>query len=185
MPVPDSLFGYLDYYFRRGRLVKKLQAQEKTRAQQIMELEKAVFAEAAAPGADQKPETLGKRGGGGYSAVTFAAMDALRNDTGEELAISVPNQGTVDGIEADEVVEVVCRIGRNGATPIPVGPIPLAFRGLVQAVKAYEVLTVEAAMTHDRRLLKQALLNHPLVGDAEVIDPMLDELIAAHGLWKE
>lgn len=177
--------GYLDYYFRRGRLVKKLQAQEKTRAQQIMELEKAVFAEAAAPGADQKPETLGKRGGGGYSAVTFAAMDALRNDTGEELAISVPNQGTVDGIEADEVVEVVCRIGRNGATPIPVGPIPLAFRGLVQAVKAYEVLTVEAAMTHDRRLLKQALLNHPLVGDAEVIDPMLDELIAAHGLWKE
>jgi len=56
---------------------------------------------------------------------------------------------------------------------------------LVQAVKAYEVLTVEAAMTHDRRLLKQALLNHPLVGDAEIIDPMLDELIAAHGLWKE
>jgi 6-phospho-beta-glucosidase len=52
-------------------------------------------------------------------------------------------------------------------------------------VKAYEVLTIEAAMTHDRRLLKQALLNHPLVGDAEIIDPMLDELIAAHGLWKE
>ena len=177
--------GYLDYYFRRGRLLRKLQAQEKTRAQQIMELEKAVFAEAAAPGADQKPETLRKRGGGGYSAVTFAAMDAIHNDTGEELAVSVPNQGMVDGIAADEVVEVVCRIGRKGATPIPVGPIPPAFRGLVHAVKAYEVLTVEAAMTHDRRLLKQALLNHPLVGDAEVIDPMLDELIAAHGLWKE
>jgi len=177
--------GYLDYYFRRGMLVRKLQAQEKTRAQQIMDLEKAVFAEAAAPGADQKPETLRKRGGGGYSAVTFAAMDAVYNDTGEELAISVPNQGTVDGIEADEVVEVVCRIGRKGAAPIRVGPIPLAFRGLVHAVKAYEVLTVEAAMKHDRRLLKQALLNHPLVGDAEVIDPMLDEMLAAHGLWKD
>jgi len=112
-------------------------------------------------------------------------MDAIHNDTGEELATSVPNQGTVDGIEADEVVEVVCRIGRKGAAPIPVGPIPLAFRGLVHAVKAYEVLTVEAAMKHDRRLLKQALLNHPLVGDAEVIDPMLDEMLAAHGLWKE
>ncbi len=176
--------GYLDYYFRRGRLVRKLQAQDKTRAQQIMDLEKAVFAEAAVPGADQKPETLCKRGGGGYSAVTFAAMDALYNDTGEELAISVPNQGAVDGIEAEDVVEVVCRIGRKGATPIRVGPIPLAFRGLVHAVKAYEVLTVEAAMKRDRRLLKQALLNHPLVGDAEVIDPMLDEMIAAHGLWK-
>jgi 6-phospho-beta-glucosidase len=175
--------GYLDYYFRRGRLVRKLQAQEMTRAQQIMELEKAVFAEASAPGADMKPETLSKRGGGGYSAVTFAAMDAIVNDTGAELAISVPNRGTVDGIEADEVVEVVCRIGRNGPTPIPVGPIPLAFRGLVQAVKAYEVLTVEAAMQRDRRLLKLALLNHPLVGDAEIIDPLLDEMLAAHQVW--
>jgi 6-phospho-beta-glucosidase len=176
--------GYLDYYFRRGRLVRKLQAQEQTRAQQILELEKAVFAEAAAPGADTKPETLTKRGGGGYSAVTFAVMDAIQNDTGAEVALSVPNQGAVDGIGPEEVVEIVCRLGRHGATPIPVGAIPLAFRGLVHAVKAYEVLTIEAAMTHDRRLLKQALLNHPLVGDAEVIDPLLDEMIAAHRLWQ-
>jgi alpha-galactosidase/6-phospho-beta-glucosidase family protein len=32
--------------------------------------------------------------------------------------------------------------------------------------------------------LKLALLNHPLVGDSEIIHPMLDKLIAAHGLWK-
>jgi len=56
-------------------------------------------------------------------------------------------------------------------------------RHWVQAVKAYEVLTVEAAMTRDRRLLKQALLNHPLVGDAEIIDPLLDEMLAAHRIW--
>jgi 6-phospho-beta-glucosidase len=150
-----------------------------------MEIEKAVFAEAAAPGADRKPESLSQRGGGGYSAVTFAAMTAIHNDTAEELAVSVPNRGAVDGIAPEEVVEVVCRIGRNGATPIPVGPIPPAFRGLVQAVKAYEVLTVEAAMTRDRRLLKLALLNHPLVGDADIIDPLLDEMLAAHHLWRK
>lgn len=174
--------GYLDYYFHRGQMVRNLQAQEQTRAQQIMEIEKTVFDEAAAPGADRKPAALGARGGGGYSTVTFAAMDAILHDTDAELAVSVPNRGTVDGIGSGEVVEVVCRIGRNGATPIPVGPIPLAFRGLVQAVKAYEVLTVEAAMTRDRRLLKMALLNHPLVGDTDIIDPLLDEMLAAHHL---
>lgn len=177
--------GYLDYYFHRGQMVRKLQAQEKTRAQQIMEIEKKVFDEASAPGADQKPAALGARGGGGYSTVTFAAMDAIVHNTGTELAVSVPNRGTVDGIGNEEVVEVVCRIGRKGAIPIPVGQIPLAFRGLVQAVKAYEVLTVEASMNRDRRLLKLALLNHPLVGDVDIIDPLLDEMLAAHQLdWQ-
>ena len=172
--------GYLDYYFHRGQMVRKLQAQEKTRAQQIMEIEKAVFDEASAPGAENKPAALASRGGGGYSTVTFAAMDAIHNDTNAELAASVPNRGAVDGIGPEEVVEVVCRIGRHGPVPVPVGPIPLAFRGLVQAVKAYEVLTIEAAMTRDRRLLKQALLNHPLVGDIDIINPLLDEMLVAH-----
>jgi 6-phospho-beta-glucosidase len=174
--------SYLNYYFHRAHMVKKLKAQEKTRAQQILEIEKAVFAEAAGPGADRKSEAVAKRGGGGYSAITFSVMAAIHNNTGEELAISVPNRGAVDGIRPEEVVEVVCRVGRQGAAPLPVGPIPTAFRGLVLAVKAYEVLTVEAAITKDRRLLKQALLNHPLVGDVDVIDPLLDEMIAAHGL---
>jgi 6-phospho-beta-glucosidase len=108
-------------------------------------------------------------------------MTAIHQDTGEALAVSVPNGGAVEGLRPEEVAEIVCRVGREGATPIPVGPIPAAFRGLVQAVKAYENLTVEAAVTQDRRLLKLALLNHPLVGDAEIIDPLLDEMIAAHG----
>jgi len=177
--IPISNLGY---YFHRAHLVQKLQAQELTRAQQIMDIEKAVFAEAAAPGADSKPEALSKRGGGGYSAITFAVMAAIYHDTNEELAISVPNRGTVEGFYPEEVAEIVCRVGREGATPMPVGPIPLAYRGLIQAVKAYEVLTVEAAITKDRRLLKQALLNHPLVGDLDVAELLLDEMLAAHGL---
>ena len=174
--------SYLNYYYHRAHMVRKLQAQDRTRAQQIMEIEKDVFAEAAAPGTTRKPEAVNKRGGGGYSAITFAVMTAIHKDTGEDLAVSVPNRGAVDGLRPEEVVEVVCRVGRQGAAPIPVGPIPPAFRGLIQAVKAYEVLTVEAAITKSRRLLKQALLNHPLVGDADVIDPLLDEMLAAHGM---
>lgn len=174
--------GYLNYYFRRAHMVEKLKAQDKTRAQQIMEIEQTVFAEAAAPDANRKPEALNKRGGGGYSSITFDVMAAIHNNTGAELAISVPNRGAVEGLPPDEVAEVVCRIERQGATPLPAGPIPPAFRGLVLAVKAFEVLTVEAAITGERRLLKQALLNHPLVGDVDIIDPLLDEMIAAHGL---
>ena len=62
------------------------------------------------------------------------------------------------------------------------GEIPLAYRGLVQAVKAHESLTVRAAVTRSRDVALQALLAHPLVGDIDVAEPMLDEMLAAHGL---
>ena len=70
----------------------------------------------------------------------------------------------------------------KGATALPVGEIPLAYRGLVQAVKTHETLTVQAAMTRSRDIALQALLAHPLVGDLDVAAPMLDELLNAHGL---
>ena len=60
--------------------------------------------------------------------------------------------------------------------------MPLAFRGLVQAVKAYETLAVEAAVTRSRRATILALLNHPLVGDLDVAEPLADEMFRAHGL---
>jgi len=73
-------------------------------------------------------------------------------------------------------------VGKGGPQPIRVGPMPASFRGLVQAVKAYESLTVQAAVQRSRRLALQALLNHPLVGDMDVAEPLLSELEAAHKL---
>jgi 6-phospho-beta-glucosidase len=33
-----------------------------------------------------------------------------------------------------------------------------------------------------RTLAVQALVNHPLVGDIDIIEPLVDEMLAAHGL---
>jgi 6-phospho-beta-glucosidase len=52
----------------------------------------------------------------------------------------------------------------------------------MQALKAYETLTVEAAVRRDKRLAKLALLNHPLVGDVDTIEPMVEEMLQAHGM---
>ena len=174
--------SYVNYYYRRRERVAHAREAPRTRAQIIMEIQEQVLAEAAREDCRSKPEALKKRGGGGYSYVTFAAMDAIHNDTGAEIACSVPNRGTIEQIDDAASVEVVCTVGRNGPEPIPVGPIPLAFRGLVLAVKAYETLSVEAAVTRSRKLALQALLNHPLVGDLDVAEPLLDEMLRAHGL---
>ena len=109
---------------------------------------------------------------GGFTAVAAMANTDPVTD----------NQGAVECIPDDDAVEVVCRVDAHGAAPLPVGPIPLTFRGLVQAVKAYETLTVAAAVSRRRDLAVQALANHPLVGDLDVIEPLVDEMLAAHDL---
>ncbi len=174
--------GYLSYYLFRRQTLETARTAGQTRAQQIMRIEEEVFAEARSPAATGKPAALAKRGGGGYSNITLGFLRAIVHDSGDELACTVRNGEAVDGIEPDAGVEVVCRTGANGPAPLPVGPIPLAFRGLVQAVKAYETLTVAAAVQQSRALAIQALVNHPLAGDLDVIEPLVDEMLQAHGL---
>jgi 6-phospho-beta-glucosidase len=174
--------SYVNYYVRRSRRFREVTGQPLTRAKQIEEIEREVFAEAADPRSASKPAALRKRGGGGYAGITFSVMEAVLHDTGAELAANVPNRGAVEGIDDEAVVEVVCRVDAGGATPLPVGPVPLAFRGLVHSIKAYETLTVAAAVERRRDLAVLALMNHPLAGDLDVIEPLIDEMAAAHGI---
>ncbi len=174
--------AYVNYYLKRLQTVEEALSRTKTRGEEIIDIEQQVFAEARDECTVTKPEALARRGGGGYANVTFRFMQAIAFDLGDELVCSVPNQDTVEGIEMRAAVEVVCKVDRSGPHPLPVGPIPLAYRGLVQAVKAYETLTVEAAVTRSRDLAIQALINNPLVVDLSLAETLVDELLLAHGL---
>ncbi|HWI64518.1 MAG TPA: 6-phospho-beta-glucosidase, partial [Symbiobacteriaceae bacterium] len=60
------------------------------------------------------------------------------------------------------------------------GEVPGAVRGIISAVKNYEQLAVEAAVTGDRRTALLALLAHPLVREYEIARPLLDDLLEAN-----
>ncbi len=178
--IPVEKYG--DLYFHRRAELAELQAAARTRAQTVMAIEAEVLAEAADPAIHAKPPALIRRGGEGYSGVTFDTLDAIRNDRGTKIVMSTLNKGAIAGLPDDVAVETLCRVDAHGAAALPMGEIPLAYRGLVQAVKAHESLTVQAAVTRSRDIALQALLAHPLVGDLDVAEPMLDELLDAHGL---
>ena len=55
------------------------------------------------------------------------------------------------------------RIDRSGATPIPTAPLAPEMLGLVQHVKAYEPLAIEAAMSGEDAIALRALVANPLV----------------------
>jgi 6-phospho-beta-glucosidase len=56
--------------------------------------------------------------------------------------------------------------------------MPVSVRGLVQAVKAYEELTVEAAVTGNREAALAALMVNPLLGSYAKASTFLNRMLA-------
>jgi 6-phospho-beta-glucosidase len=110
-------------------------------------------------------------------------MEAVYHNRGDRQVVQVLNQGAVDDIPADASMELPCIVDRLGPHPIRMGPLPLAIRGLVQSVKAYESLTVQAAMEGSRQVAMQALMTHPLVPSWDVAKLLLNELFEANKPW--
>jgi 6-phospho-beta-glucosidase len=126
--------------------------------------------------------------GEGYGGV---ALDILTAATGHpsELVVNVPNEGAIPGMRDDDVVEVACRCDDRGIRPIPLDAIPEDQLLLMQAVKRYELLTVEAVTTRSRALAVEALLVHPLIGSYSLarglVTAYLEEHRAYVGEWND
>lgn len=71
-------------------------------------------------------------------------------------------------------------VKKSGITPISADPLPPSCFGLISAVKAYELLTVEAAVHGDRNAAYQALLVHPIGPKADKVQKVLDDMLETH-----
>jgi 6-phospho-beta-glucosidase len=170
---------YLRYFYLTSDVVAK-QATEKSRAREVMEIEAGLLEMYADPALDVKPKLLEQRGGAFYSEAAAMLVESLYTDRGDVQVVNVRNAGAIPNMDDDAVVEVACRIDREGAHPLPVEPLPPEWLGLVEAVKAFERLTVRAAVEGDRDLALKALIAHPLVADYRLAKPLLEELLTAN-----
>jgi 6-phospho-beta-glucosidase len=170
---------YLRYYYRTSAVLAEQKSQQ-TRAEEVMEIERATLAKYADHALVERPPELSQRGGAWYNTAAVNFIRAVTRDSGQRQVPNVLNNGTLPGLPDDATVEVPCVVGASGAVPIGVTPPPEHASGLMEAVKAYERLTIDAALTGSRRTALQALMAHPLVRDHDVAAPLLDELLAAH-----
>jgi 6-phospho-beta-glucosidase len=86
------------------------------------------------------------------------------------------NGETLAGLAADDVIEVPAHVGVDGPVALPQAPLAPELLGLVQHVAAYERLTVRAAISRDPVDARKALLAHPLIGQLELVDGLLERL---------
>jgi 6-phospho-beta-glucosidase len=169
---------YLRYYYRTREMLER-QAQGTTRAEEVMRIERDLLELYRDPELAEKPPLLERRGGAFYSEAAAQLVASLASGTGDAQVVNVRNTGAIPNLADDDVVEVAARIDAEGAHPIPVAPLDLDMLALVQHAKAYERLTIEAAVTGDRSLALRALLANPLGPDADAASGLLDAILDA------
>jgi 6-phospho-beta-glucosidase len=106
-------------------------------------------------------------------------MASLAAGTGDVQVVDVRNDGALPGLDDDAVVEIPATIDRDGAHPLPLAALAPEMHDLVVRAKAYERLTIEAALSGDREDALRALSANPLVPE-DVAAPLLQALLDAN-----
>jgi 6-phospho-beta-glucosidase len=170
---------YLRYFYMTDVVLAE-QLAGKSRAEDVMAIERDLLERYRDPELAEKPKQLEERGGAFYSEAAAQLIAALATDAGDVQVVNLRNEGAIPGLPADEVVEIGARVGREGVTPVPVAPLGPELLGLILQLKAYERLTIRAALSGDREAALLALLANPLVAQYATAAPLLDALLEAN-----
>ena len=107
-------------------------------------------------------------------------MAALDGGPAGKFVVNVPNQGQIDNLPHDAVVECIAEVSSLGVRPLAAGPLPHAAYAVIAPHVARQELIVEAALTNRREPALAALATDPQVHDPATVAPMLDELLEAN-----
>lgn len=174
---------YHRYYFLQHEMLEtELEEFSKgeTRAEVVKRLEADLFELYKDPNLNSKPPQLEERGGAYYSDAACRLISSIYNDKRDIQPVNTRNNGAIAGVPADSAVEVSCMITKEGPKPITIGELPVKVNGLIQQIKSFERMVVEAAVTGDYNTALVAMTINPLVSSEKKAKILLDDLLEAH-----
>ncbi|MBI2251899.1 MAG: 6-phospho-beta-glucosidase [Armatimonadetes bacterium] len=170
---------YLRYYFYPEQILKE-QKKGKFRAPQVMKIEEELLKIYKDPKLYKKPAILSKRGGALYSKACLEIIEALLSSNAKEVIANYSQQEACADLPYNSVMELPFLINKNKIIPAEKILLPLKIKGLIQLIKSYEELAVQAALEGSYSKALMALTIHPLVGDFQKASKILKKIIKAH-----
>ena len=184
---PDYLPNtYLQYYLYPEYKLKKLDP-DYTRANEVMDgREKRVFAECRRIAENGTAKDSSVVHNDAHGDMIIEVAESIAHNRHRYFIVMVENNGLIENLPDDAVVEVTATLGINGPRPYGVGKIETFYKGLIENQYAYERLTVEACLEGSYTKALQALTLNRTVVDAKKARKVLDALIEANkGYWPE
>lgn len=211
---------YLYYFYYREKAVENILKADKTRGEQIRDINKHMTAELSEmdiendfegcldvfskwygmrEGSYMASETGVKRtqpwkfniyeeDDGGYAGVALKFIETAQSGTSGTMIMCIPNNGSIDGLRNDDVVEITCDVSAKGCAPHIMGKVDEQNLELIRRVKIYERLASKAIRNKDKNAAVQALTLHPLVNSYSLAKELVEEYIEHNkkysGGWK-
>ena len=157
---PEAAFTiWMKHYLRReNSYMQNESQQEKFHTREPLTLKQFI----------EEPDT------GGYAGVALDILEAVNSTTTKRIVVSMPNNGTLDFLRQDDVIEISCDLSRDGLKPVTPAHVPTAQKNMIASVKEYERLAVAAILQRDKSLAVRALMAHPLVGSYSLAKALVE-----------
>lgn len=105
---------------------------------------------------------------------------ALTGGPAGRFVLNIPNQGQIDNLPRQAVVECMAFVDQSGLWPLAVGDLPPAAHAVVNGHVDRQELIVEAAFSGNMDLGYSALVSDPLVQHRQDARALFDELLQAN-----
>lgn len=177
---------YHSYYYRKDQQLHEELEQLKNgtvRAQQVQLIEHELFELYKDETLDIKPPQLEKRGGAYYSDAACSLIESIYADKKDIQTVDTRNNGAISGIDADSAVEVSCVITKDGPIPLTIGELPVQINGLIQQMKSFERLVVEAAVEGNVNKAIVALTVNPLTPSDKIAKIVVEQMLEANAQY--
>lgn len=198
---------YLYYFYYREQAVENILKADKTRGEQIRDINKNMTAELSQMDIENDfegclevfnkwygmrensymaSETGVKRTApwkfniyeeddGGYAGVALKFIETAQSGKTGTMIMCIPNEGAIDGLEYDDVVEITCDVGKDICKPHHIGKVDEQNLELIRRVKIYERLASKAIREKSISAAVQALTLHPLVNSYSLAKSLVNE----------
>ncbi|MCF7925046.1 MAG: 6-phospho-beta-glucosidase [Candidatus Izimaplasma sp.] len=174
---------YHKYYYYYKEMYQKFMTQYnhgETRAEHVKELEQTLFKKYQDTNLKTKPKELEERGGAYYSDVACSVISSIYNDKREYHVVNTVNNGFITDLPYGCAIEITSRITKDGPVPVYIGRLPNEIKGLVQNVKSFEEILVDAIFEKNLKKAKFALQINPFTNSINDASQAFDELVEAH-----
>lgn len=115
--------------------------------------------------------------------VVAEVMESIIEDRGDHFIVNVMNEGLVPNLPRLAAVEVPAVINAEGVHPIGIGAIPAGLAAVLGRHALVQELTVEAALSGDRAILRQAMTADPLLDavlEPSQIEALTEEMLSVN-----
>ena len=183
VPCPYHRYYYLHEQMLAEEMADAAPGGKGTRGEVVKKVEEELFELYKDPDLAIKPPQLMQRGGAYYSDAACNLINSIYNNKLDMHIVNVRNNGAIADLPDNVAIERNAVVGGFGARPLTLGRFPKQLVGLLQEVKAYEELTVEAAVTGDYATALRAMTANPFIPSMKVAKPLLDEMMEAHAQY--